>query len=166
MIRATGRFRHAGPERSVVEIFLVVGRETRLIEIAEGARVEELIVDLEPGHRVWLEGAEEPLELEAILIEVGIKHRTRVHASRCRRVDIGVRYNGETKHREFPPAATITAVFEWAVGPHGFNIPEGDRADLTLKLGKDEPDRSDHVGSWATDCGVTFDLAPIERFEG
>ena len=149
-----------------MEIFLIVGRETRLVEVPEGARVEELIVDLEPGHQVWLEEAEEPLALEAILIEVGVKHRTRVHASRCRRVDVGVRYNGETKNREFPPAATIASAFEWAVGARGFNIPEGDRADLTLKIGKDEPDRSDHVGSWATNCGVTFDLAPKQRFEG
>jgi hypothetical protein len=149
-----------------VEIFVTTGRETRLIEVAEGARVAELIVDLEPGHRVWLEEAEEPLELEAILIEVGVKHRSRVHATRCHRIDVGVRYNGETKTREFPPAAVIESVFAWAVGPHGFNLSEGEHGDFTLKLGDDEPDRSDHVGSWAIECGVVFDLTPKHRFEG
>ncbi len=149
-----------------MEIFLVVGRETRLIVIKEGARVEELLVGLEPGHQVWLEEAEEPLPLEAILIDVGVTHRKRVHASRCRKVDVDVRYNGDMKSRDFSPAAAVASVYAWAAGPHGFDLPESQRPDHTLAIGEEEPDPSDHVGSYATDCRVRFDLVPKQRFEG
>ena len=144
--------------------------ELQLVEVEETITVRQLIVahgSAESGG-AWLEDVDEVLETEVTLIEAGIPVRGHVHVSRCHKVDVHVRYGGETKSKEFAPSATIARVFKWATGEHGFDLTKTERAKHTLGIcdTQTEPDKSEHVGSLASDCGLCLDLAPKERFEG
>lgn len=141
------------------------------IEVSEETRVRDLVDEEEDGEEftVWLEDSEEPLDLDATLADAGVSDRAHVHVARCRRIEVRVRYGGETKEREFAPAATIARVFEWATGKRGFELTESERAKHTLGLCDTltQPDKAEHVGTLAgADCALCLDLAPKERFEG
>jgi hypothetical protein len=117
---------------------------------------------------VWLEDATEALDPEAMLASV-VKERDQVDVSRCRRVAVTVRYGGDSKTKEFTPGTTIARVFVWATGKEGFSLSSSEAAKHVLGLcgTQTQPDRADHVGTYATDeCTLCLDLAPKERFEG
>lgn len=120
------------------------------------------------GFDVWVEDTDEPMDPAAVIGEVGLVDRAHVHRSRCRRVTGTVRFNGETKEHSFAPGATVNRVFLWAVGQHGYDLPRDQRAKHTLGVtGADtEADRDAHIGSLATNCAVSFDLAPKARYAG
>lgn len=141
------------------------GRKTHAV----GA--DEKVGDLRDGDAsssVWLEDSDDPLDPERALAEV-VEEQAQVHVSRCRRVDVRVRYGGLDKTKNFAPGATIARVFAWATAKDGFELSPAERAKHTLQLcgQKTQPDKSEHVGSFADDeCRACFDLTPKERFEG
>jgi hypothetical protein len=145
------------------------GRERiKLREVDGSIRVAEA-VELADGEAIWLEEAEEPLLADGTVAEL-VGERGHVHVSRCRRVEVSVTFNGPTKSHHFAPGATIRRVLDWATGPDAFPMSEADRVEHALQLCNttDQPDPSDHVGSFVTaeGCGVCFDLVPKHRFEG
>jgi hypothetical protein len=117
-----------------------------------------------------LEDADEPARLDDTLAESGIVHRSRVHIHRCRRVDVKVFFNGRTIERQFPPAATIGKVTEWAVGKKGFILDAADAVEHVLQISgtTQRPDEDEHLGTLvnASTCAVSFDLVPKQRVEG
>jgi hypothetical protein len=145
--------------------------EIAVVEVESTWTVEELLTrrgDPE-GADAWLEDGENPLEHTATLASLGVEERSHLHISTCRMVAVSVRYGGDTKSRDFPPAATVASVFAWAAGPQGFGLTPTERAKHTLAVceGAAELDRPAHIGSFAgEDCSVCLDLAPKERFEG
>ncbi|HAF08755.1 MAG TPA: hypothetical protein DCK98_01560 [Chloroflexi bacterium] len=153
---------------SQLEIYIHEAGAPTLRQIDSGAHVRDLLGGKADAH-AWLQDAEDPLDPERTLAEAGIDDRKHVHVSRCRRVDVSVRYGGDTRSKEFSPAATINRVFDWATGTQGFSLTATEKAKHTLSIcGQNtQPDRADHVGSYADhDCKACFDLAPKERFEG
>lgn len=154
-----------------MEIYVHVEGEAefRRVAVGDGVTVGGLIAEhAGPGASAWAEEAEEPLDPGVTLVAAGVGDRAHVHLSRCRRVSVSVRYGGDTKSREFPPGATVNAVFAWAAGPQGFGLTPSERAKHTLGQcgGQTESDRDAHVGSLAADCAVCFDLAPKARYAG
>jgi hypothetical protein len=154
-----------------VEIYLhKQGAELQLIQVEETMTVEELIAVHGPGEGggAWIEDVDEILETEITLIAAGVPERGHVHVSRCHKIDVRVRYGGDSKSKEFPPSATIARVFKWATGKEEFDLTPTERAKHTLAIcdSQTQPDKSEHVGSLASDCGLCLDLAPKERFEG
>ena len=104
-----------------------------------------------------------------MLKDAGIADRSHIHISRCHRITVRIRYGGDSKTHEFAPGATIASVFAWATGPNGFELTASERAKHTLGICDTltQPDKSEHIGSLATEeCSVCLDLAPKERFEG
>ena len=77
-------------------------------------------------------------------------------------------FGEDSKVHEVPPGATCGSLFEWAVGPQAYNLPESERGKHALALCDTEEivDRSAHVGEFAEDCKACFDLVPRERHEG
>ncbi len=144
--------------------------ELRLVVVDGGLSVDEFIRTEEDGEGLsaWLEGAQAPLPSAAILTDAGLTERAHVHIGRCKSVAVSARYGGDTKEKAFPPADTVQAVFEWVVGPHGFNLSPTEKAKHTVAVcGVDaEADRTAHIGSLATDCALCLDLVPKVRFEG
>lgn len=145
--------------------------ELKLIEVEETLTVRELADAHGPeeGASVWIEDLEEVLETDVTLVEAGVTERGHVHVSKCRRVEVRVRYGGDPKTKEFAPSATIARVFKWATGEEGFDLTASERAKHTLGICDTliEPDKSEHVGSLANEkCSLCLDLAAKERFEG
>jgi hypothetical protein len=143
--------------------------QLELIEVDAEQTIADFLADQSAadGAALWLEDAETPLEPARSLRDAGLEDRARVHISTCRKVEVVVHFNGD-KEKEFPPAATLGSVFEWATGPHGFKLSATERAKHTLTLcdSETESDRAEHVGALAEDCRVCFDLAPKDRFAG
>lgn len=147
------------------------GVELAQIAVSDEVTVKEFASELtgESGFEVWLEDADEPLPAKTKLEKSGIKERGHVQVSRCKRVEVTVRYGGESRTKQFSPAATIAKVFDWACGPKAFHLTGSEKAKHTLGIcgTGQQPHRSEHIGTFATsNCDLCLDLLPKERFEG
>jgi hypothetical protein len=140
------------------------------------AKLEPPIV-LQDGQFIFLEDLAAPLEPDAIVEELlpmcpneqGMASALRLHISRCRLVEVSVRFNAEEAKRRFAPGATIARVHHWAAR-RAFNLSPRDAAEHVLQIRgtNARPDRDVHVGT-LTDgktCTVAFDLVPRKRVEG
>lgn len=140
-----------------------------LREVAETATVAEA-VGVGEGEAVWIEDVEETIDLTLSVATAGIEERGHFHVNRCHRVEVTVNYNGEAKKHSFGPGSTLKAVLEWATSKDVFPLSDVDRVEHALQLcgTDDQPDATDHVGSFVSDqrCEVCFDLVPKHRFEG
>jgi hypothetical protein len=143
--------------------------DPELVEVGASALVRELVVSEEDGH-VWIEEAEEELDLDITLEAAGIRHKHHIHRGRCHRIEVRVRYGGEDHEKSFSPAATIKRVFDWAAGEHAFKLSKEQRAKHVLAI-----PGADHFLAWTVQvgsvaeqdtCSVVLELAPRERFEG
>lgn len=154
-----------------MELFVHGGREHPLqrIEVLDATTtttvVEEYGVE---GAAIWRENAEEALPDGAELATAGVTAGERIYVGTCKRIVATVNFGEDSKDHEVPPSATCGSLFEWAVGPKGFNLPEPERVKHALALCDTEEivDRSAHVGEFAEDCRACFDLVPRERHEG
>jgi hypothetical protein len=141
-----------------------------LVQVDATTAVEELAAQHASGqHEVWLEEADKPLSRTATLEEAGVRDRQHVHLGRCARVEVTVRFGGDSKTNDFAPGARIAAVFAWATGKKGFDLTPTQRAKHGVGVcGTNvELDKADHIGSHVgDDCSLCLDLAPKERFAG
>ena len=107
-------------------------------------------------------------ELLPITIEDCDHPPLRLHVSRCHKVAVTVRYNGQLKERHFPPGATIERIRRWSCRAFGL-IPR-DAAEHVLQIQGTNvrPDLDVHVGTLTKvgHCAVAFDLVPCKRVEG
>lgn len=143
-------------------------KRIELVTVTETMTVAEA-VRLEDGEFVWVEEADEELQVSVTLVEAGIPHRGHVHVNRCRKIEVTVAYNGTSKEHTFAPAAKVARVRKWALSKQGFDLTPTDAADLVLVFAGTtvKPDLTDHVGSFVSDdCKVAFDLVPKPRTEG
>jgi len=164
---------------SEIEVFLQGAgiSRTQLVRLPENATVNDLVeaarqhgLQLAEGEPpiVMLEDSDEPLPLEAKLVDAGLKHRGRVHIHRCRRVEVTVNFNGVTKVHPFSPGQTLQRVKAWAAKQ--FGMSEADAAEHALQIcdSTERPSEDTHLGSLVTrpGCAVCFDLVPKQRIEG
>ena len=146
--------------------------DPEVVEVAEVALVGEIVSGAEGdvAELVWIEGADEPLDLSVTFEGAGIRDRDHVHRGRCRKVDVHVRFNAVTKTYDFSPATRVERVLNWATGKDGFDLTSAEAAKHTLAVpGADHPlDSRVHVGSLVGSgaCEVLLDLLPKARFEG
>lgn len=151
-----------------MELFVHTQEGIAIAEIDDGALVAQLAAEVGYANAtVWLQDQDDPCRSTDRLADV-VAHRGHLHVAHCQKVAVTVRYGGEAKERDFPPGATIHAVFVWATGPEGFKLPADQRAKHGLGVCGTGTiaDRNDHVGSLAHDCGLCLDLAPRHRFQG
>ncbi|HXL49042.1 MAG TPA: hypothetical protein VN975_09645 [Xanthobacteraceae bacterium] len=99
---------------------------------------------------------------EVIGIEIENRKALALHAHRCRKVRVMVRWNADTKEHHFSPAAHVHRVLLWAIGKKGFNLDDTAKAKANLMLpGADLPLPKDAViGRFVKygDCELTLDL--------
>jgi len=104
------------------------------------------------------------------LAAAGITNRSNVYVGICRKVEVSVRYQSETKQYEVPPSTTLQSVFDRAASDgEGFALSPADRAKYTLQVfgTSEQPDLSRHVGVFVNDsCVASFDLVLQDRFQG
>jgi len=126
---------------------------------------------------IFLEDAHAPLDGEVIIEELvpvatsddGCFEPLRLHITKCKHVEVGVRFNGPIADHRFSPAATIGGVHHWAARD-AFHLTERDAAEHVLQIRGTNvrPDREVHIGTLAPHgaCAVAFDLVPRKRVEG
>jgi hypothetical protein len=97
-----------------------------------------------------------------------VKHGSRVHVGRCKRIATTVNFLDKSETREFPPGARVRAVKEWAA--HVFDMDPKDAAEHVLQLcnSTDRPptDTPLHQLVHGHHCALCFDLVPEKRVEG
>ena len=139
----------------------------RVVE-AEGAETLANVVGVEGGVEIWAEDAAEPLAADATVAVLKDLEVVAVHIGKGQ-ITVTVTYINDTKSATFGPGTKIDKVLDWATGASGFNIPEGDRDDLVLRLkGSTEPlDPDTHIGT-LSEKGDTLalDLVPGDKFAG
>lgn len=115
----------------------------------------------------WLEDDDDALDPTAVVAKAaGVQGH--IHVNRCRSVEVTINFAGKQKTHTFAPGTTVQAVRQWAVGPNGFDLPQKERPKHEVGVCGTGviAERTDHVGTIATDCGLCLDLAPKDRFQG
>ncbi len=152
--------------------------DVKLIRVPHDCKVRELIekIQAEMGAAqsqtgemfLLLEDHDNELHSDASLNEAGIGHRHRIHCHRCRRIDVTVNFNGESKSHTFSPSSTIKKVKRWA--DEQFKLKGVDATEHALQLcgTNTRPDEDVHIGSIvrSPNCKLCFDLVPKKRVEG
>jgi len=117
---------------------------------------------------IFLEDSDEPIEEIIILRERCHPHGIKVHLHRCKHIEVSVRFNGETVHHQFAPAATVARVKHWAAEKFGMSKDDASEHVLQITGTHDRPKPSTHIGTLAKcpHCKVSFDLVPDERVNG
>lgn len=123
----------------------------------------ELDAEFGPGE-LFLEDQDEPLAHDHQFAPGGIF----LHHSRCKRIDVIVRYAGKTFEHGFAPSVTLKKIKRRA--EKKLDIDPADAIELSLQIAgtTDRPDEATHVGSLASSptCSVIFDLVPSDRING
>lgn len=163
-----------------IEVFAQVEgtNDILLVEVAEDGTVHDLLqAAIEQGKHlsgndasamVFIEDAEEVLELDHPLEKAGIRHRGHVHIHRCRHIEVSVTFNGKKITRAFPPSATIGRIKKWAAKEFGMSEKDASEHVLQVTGTTSTPDEDTHVGTLVThpNCQISFDLVPKVRIEG
>ncbi|WP_269304724.1 hypothetical protein [Aeromicrobium sp. HA] len=139
----------------------------RVVEADEAATLVD-VTGASAGTKIWAEDAAEPLAADATVRVLAGRNVAAVHVGKGL-ITVSVTYAGATKTETFGPGAKIDKVLDWATGKDGFDLPEGDRHDLVLRLkgstGSLDPDT--HVGTLAGKGEtLALDLLPGDKFAG
>lgn len=139
-------------------------RRAALAAIPEAQRAKDLEVTFERNDDDDIDGDDDEERDDKIDVVDGL----RIHVSRCKKVEVTVRYFGKSKARKFVPSARIKRVKNWATKV--FEVPAAEAARHSLRL----PDTTEelaadvHVGTLVLKgtCGVVLDLVPSDRING
>ncbi len=151
-------------EASVSTLFETIGRKFATGNGGALIFVEDFAVPVDA------EVLFEELLPEGVNTEAGMECKPlRLHIHRCRRVEVSVRFNGQTATRHFGPSTTIHRVHHWAAR-RAFGLSPRDAAEHVLQIQgtSTRPDRDVHIGTLVACgvCAVPFDLVPFKRVEG
>ena len=123
----------------------------------------------EAGTHLFLEDHEQPLEDHLTMRELCGPAGIKLHLHRCRHVEVGVTFAGETVHHRFAPGTTVVRIKHWAA-VNKFHMTEDQAGEHVLQITgtQDRPAPGMHVGTLAScpECRVRFDLVPDERING
>jgi hypothetical protein len=156
---------------------ILVCRAAPVHSLAEVLSNLESPIQDRDGLLIFVEDAHEPLDPETTVEELlplrteelAILVPLKLHLTRCRHVEVSVRFNGETVERRFPPGATIGRIHHWAAR-RKFDLSPRDAAEHVLQIHgtNKRPDRDVHIGTLTAGptCLVEFDLVPRKRVEG
>ena len=145
--------------------------EAQVIEAATLGDVRKAIeavgVLLEAEMHIFLDEAEEPLHGDHGHVAQGLRHGSRLHVTRCKRIKTTVHYLERTAEHEFAPGARVRAVKAWAA--HTFTVSPKDAAEHVLQISKSTQrpaaDTPLHELVHGT-CTLCFDFVPEKRVEG
>jgi hypothetical protein len=156
---------------------ILVGRAAPIHSLAEALANLERTVPQREGLLIFVEDMHTPIDPETIVEELlplcadeeAILMPLRLHVTRCRHVEVSVRFNGEHVKRRFPPGVTVGRVHHWAAR-RAFGLSPRDAAEHVLQIHgtQKRPDRDVHIGTLTggATCSVAFDLVPRKRVEG
>jgi len=168
-----------------IEIF-IQGGEIAEILVATATPVDSLAsvlaglerpIELHEQVLIFIEDAHFPIDpataVEELLPlcadEEAIVAPLRLHVTKCRHVEVSIRFNGEQMKRRFAPGTTVGRVHHWGAR-RAFHLTPRDAAEHVLEIvgTNKRPDRDVHIGTLTggAACSVEFDLVPRKRVEG
>ena len=106
-----------------MELFLTDGRHQRVIETDAAVSVAEFLVANGVEGELYAADQDDRLDPSKSLGSQGIKAGSKLIVARCRRVEVTVNFNGGAKQDSLPPGAAVAAIFAWATGKKGFDLP-------------------------------------------
>jgi hypothetical protein len=134
-----------------------------LHDILKGAGVQ-----LDAETFIFVDEADQPQHGERHHRIECLKHGSRVHVSRCRRIRTTVHFLEKTAEHEFSPGTRVRAVKEWAV--HTFKLSPKDAVEHVLQIcnstKRPSSDTPLHELTQGHACVLCFDLVPEKRVEG
>ena len=144
-------------------------------EISETATMRELYdifsalgITIDAKTLVFVDEAEQHQSREHHHPISGLKHGSRIHVCRCKRIKTTVHFTDKTEAHEFPPGARVRTVKEWAV--HVFKLSPKDAAEHVLQLcnSPKRPSTDTRLSELVNpyECALCFDLVPEKRVEG
>ena len=151
-------------------------RDPKLIEVSENASVQEIISIYNkefPGSgneteiELFVEDEHDARQKHLKGEEHGIKKRHHVHCHRCKKVNVSVSYNSETKLFSVAPSTTVKKIEKEALKE--FKINEADAGDFLLKLEDGTVLQStEHIGSFTSyhNCQVSLYLTATKPIQG
>jgi hypothetical protein len=157
-------------------LFVQVQGDTRIIEVTVPENITESDLhealsraglSVGPELFVFIDEEEEDVSREKNCPS-SVRHGSRVHVARCRRIKTTVHFLDKTIEREFSPGARVRSVKKWAT--REFHLDHKDAAEHVLQVCKStERPASDtplHALVKGHDCAVCFDFVPEKRVEG
>jgi hypothetical protein len=93
-------------------------------------------------------------------------HGKRIHAHRCRKVDVTFLYTDQKREHSFRAGATVGKLLDWA--KHAFGGDQNGKYALRLSAEGEPLAHAVHVGSLVKPghCSVTLYFAPTCRIQG
>jgi hypothetical protein len=151
-------------------------RRIEIIEVDDNSTVRAILdaairaglpEDCKEGALVFVHDGDSPLDLDAMLNAIGIRHKHRVHVHRCHKVEVTLHFNEIKEKHHFTPSATVELVKREFV--KNIHMSSVDATEHVLQIcgSTDRPEPDIHIGSLIHGCcSLCFDLVPIKRVEG
>lgn len=144
-------------------------------ELSEAATIGELYgvfaalgITIDAETFVFIDEAEQHQHHEHHHPIGGLKHGSRIHVCRCKRIKTSVNFTDKTDTREFAPGTRVKSVKEWAV--QVFKLSPKDAAEHVLQIcnSSKRPSTDTRLNELVKphECSLCFDLVPEKRIEG
>ncbi len=144
-------------------------------ELSEAATIGEIHdalaaagIQIDAETVIYVDDAEDHLYGDRKAPAAGLKHGSRIHVTRCKRIKVTVNFLEKSAEESFPPGTRVRKVKDWAV--RTFEMDPKDAAEHVLQLCKStERPASDTPLQQLVQghaCAVCFDLVPEKRVEG
>jgi hypothetical protein len=118
---------------------------------------------------LFAEDVDDDLDTSMLVCQFEVSAGTKLHAHRCRKIDVAVSYNGVTAPFTCAPSATVGRVKQHAA-IDGFHLSEEAAAEhvLQIKGTTTQPNPGAHIGALVRhpECHIAFDLVPKQRVQG
>lgn len=124
-------------------------------------------IDVE-GFEVFIDEAEAPVPHEAKAQVEALKHGSRVHVTRCKKIKVTVHYMNRSIERAFAPGNRVRTVKQWAVREFKLNPTDAGEHVLQLCNSATQPPTDTALAELVSghSCDICFDLVPEKRVEG
>jgi hypothetical protein len=163
-------YRKVGMAQVSILIVREGATDARFVDVDQETKIVELLEE-DDGRHVFLPDADDPLDVELTLVKAGVADGGEITVARNKKVSVIVRYAGlPPRTDERPPSQRLNKVLQWALGPHGFDIPKSQRPSFELADSNTGAalDLDDTIVQHLKAGGdtVTFDLRKIDAPQG
>jgi hypothetical protein len=125
-------------------------------------------IQLDKEDLLFLDEEDNPLAAKGKDTPLSLKHGTRLHISRCRKIAVTVHFLDKAAVEKFPPGARVRKVKAWAI--EEFELEKRDAAEHVLQIcgSSRRPAGDTPLNELASkaDCSLCFDFVPEKRVEG
>jgi len=125
-------------------------------------------IDFDKEFEAFVDEADSPVQHDGRATVEGLKHGSRVHVTRCKKIKVTVHYMHRTVDRAFAPGTRLRTVKQWAV--HELKLNPTDAGEHVLQLCNStvQPPTDAALAELVDgrSCDVCFDFVPEKRIEG